>query len=217
MCHDISNMNQVGLGFLEMSLDLLDLDEMGREMLLKPKSAFENSSKLIDNVRKLQKARSGEYPDREMDVGQVLGKVQDHYSRQYGRDVTINYLAKAGYVVKANELLYDLFSNLVENAIKHSRGHPIIDINVEPVRENGRDYYKVRIDDQGPGVPDDLKAVIFERKLTGDIKSKGSGIGLLIVKILVECYNGRAWIEDRVKGDYTKGARFIAMLPAVGK
>jgi len=36
MCHDISNMNQVGMGFLEMALDMLDLDETGREMLLSP-------------------------------------------------------------------------------------------------------------------------------------------------------------------------------------
>jgi signal transduction histidine kinase len=193
------------------------VDEMGREMLLKPKSAFENSSKLIDNVKKLQKARSGKYPEREMDIGQVLGKVRDHYSKQYGLNVTINYLMSSGYRVNANELLYDLFSNLVENAIKHAKAHPMIDINVEPARENGRDYYRVTIDDQGPGIPDELKAVIFERKLTGDIKSKGSGIGLYMVKTLVDIYGGRVWVEDRVQGDRTKGARFVVMLPAVEK
>ncbi|BAI61930.1 putative histidine kinase [Methanocella paludicola SANAE] len=217
MSHDISNMNQVGMGFLEMALDMLDLDEMGREMLLKPKSAFENSSKLIDNVKKLQKARSGKYSEREMDIGQVLGKVRDNYSKQYGPNVTINYLMSSGYMVKANELLYDLFSNLVENAIKHAKAHPMIDINVEPARENGRVYYRVTIDDQGPGIPDELKSVIFERKLTGDIKSKGSGIGLYMVKTLADIYNGRVWVEDRVPGDRTKGARFVAMLPAVEK
>jgi PAS domain S-box-containing protein len=215
MCHDISNMNQVGIGFLEMALDMLDLDDVGREMLWKPKSAFEKSSKLIDNVRKLQKARSSEYQYREMDIGKVLRKVQDSYSKQYGQSVTINYLMNPGYLVKANELLYDLFSNLVGNAIKHSKAHPIIDVNVEPMRENGCDYYMVTIDDQGPGIPDELKAIIFDRKLTGDIKSKGSGIGLFMVKTLVDRYDGRAWIEDRVKGDYTKGARFVIMLPAI--
>ncbi len=217
MCHDISNMNQVGLGFLEMALDMLDLDEASREMLLKPKSAFDNSSKLINNVRKLKKAKSGEYSDREIDIGQVLRKLQDNYSKQYGSRISINYLMNVGYIIKANDLLYDLFSNLVENAIKHSRGHPIIDINVEPIREDGCDYYKVRIDDQGPGIPDELKAIIFERKLTGDTKSKGSGIGLFLVKTLVDSYGGRVWVEDRVKGDRTKGARFVVLLPAVEK
>ncbi|BAI61615.1 putative histidine kinase [Methanocella paludicola SANAE] len=215
MCHDISNMNQVGMGFLEMALDMLDLDEAGQEMLLKPRSAFENSSKLIDNVRKLQKARSGEYPDREMDVGEVLGKVQDYYSRQHGPNVTINYPMNGGCVVRANELLYDLFSNLVGNAIKHSRAHPTIDINVGPASENGHDYYRVTIDDRGPGIPDELKDVIFERKLTGDIKSKGSGIGLLMAKALTDSYKGRIWVEDRIPGDSAKGSRFVVMLPAI--
>jgi|GEM_PF-2941838 len=213
MSHDISNMNQVGLGFLELALDMLDLDEAGREMLLNPKSAFEKSSRLIDNVRKLQKARSGEYESKEMDIGQVLGKVQEHYTKQYGQGITLNYLMNVGYVVKANELLYDLFSNLVANAIKHSRGHPIIDIKVEQVSENGRDYYKIAIDDRGPGVPDRLKSIIFDRKLTGDACSKGSGIGLFLVKTLVDGYRGIVWVEDRIKGDCTKGARFVVMLP----
>ncbi len=213
MCHDISNMNQVGLGFLEMALDMLDLDETGREMLLKPRSAFENSSRLIDNVRKLQKARSGEYPDREMDVGAVLRKVQEDYFRRYGRDITINYVMNTGYVVKANELLYDLFSNLVGNAIKHAKTHPVIDISVEPASENGHNYYRVTIADQGPGIPDELKAVIFDRKLTGNIKSKGSGIGLLMSKVLTDSYKGRIWVEDRIHGDSAKGSRFVVMLP----
>jgi len=101
-------------------------------------------------VRKLQKAGSGEYPEREMDVGAVLGKVRDEYSGQYGPDITINYAMNAGYVVKANELLYDLFSNLVGNAIKHAKTHPVIDVNVEPASENGHSYYKVAIADRAP-------------------------------------------------------------------
>jgi signal transduction histidine kinase len=124
---------------------------------------------------------------------------------------------KAGYVVNANELLYDLFSNLVGNAIKHSKAHPIIDINIKSANESGRDYYRVTIDDQGPGIPDELKAIIFERKLTGDIKSKGSGIGLLMAKTLTDSYKGRIWVEDRIPGDSAKGSRFVVMLPAVEK
>jgi signal transduction histidine kinase len=43
---------------------------------------------------------------------------------------------------------------------------------------------------------------------------KGSGPGLYLVKSLVEGYGGRVWVEDRVHGDHTKGARFVVMLPA---
>jgi signal transduction histidine kinase len=43
------------------------------------------------------------------------------------------------------------------------------------------------------------------------------GLGLYIVKTLVESYGGRVWVEDRVAGDHTKGARFVVMLPTVEK
>jgi signal transduction histidine kinase len=43
------------------------------------------------------------------------------------------------------------------------------------------------------------------------------GLGLYLVKTLVDSYGGRVWVEDRVPGDRTKGARFVVMLPAVGK
>jgi signal transduction histidine kinase len=37
---------------------------------------------------------------------------------------------------------------------------------------------------------------------------------LYLVKSLVESYDGKVWVEDRVKGDHTKGAKFVVMLPA---
>ncbi|HXZ23420.1 MAG TPA: ATP-binding protein, partial [Methanomassiliicoccales archaeon] len=40
-----------------------------------------------------------------------------------------------------------------------------------------------------------------------------TGLGLAIVRALVERYRGRVWIEDRVAGDYSKGARFVVELP----
>lgn len=80
----------------------------------------------------------------------------------------------------------------------------------------GRDVVGT-IDDNGPGVPDDMKEMIFNRLSRGDTKAKGSGLGLYLVKSLVESYSGRVWVEDRVKGNHTQGARFVVMLPVVEK
>jgi signal transduction histidine kinase len=41
------------------------------------------------------------------------------------------------------------------------------------------------------------------------------GLGLYLVKSLVESYHGSVWVEDRVPGDHTKGSRFVVMLPAI--
>jgi signal transduction histidine kinase len=217
MGHDINNLNQVGMGFIEMALDTSGLDDNGRSLISKSLAAFENSSRLIDNVRKLQKVRSGELHHQEMDVGQVLSDVQHHYSNMHGRNITLSYTSVTGYMVMANELLYDVFSNLVGNAIKHSNGNPVINIELKKVNENNRDYYKIAVEDNGPGIPDNMKAMIFNRHLGGGHNTKGSGIGLYLVKMLVDDYGGKVWIEDRVSGDRAKGSRFVVMLPAIEK
>ncbi len=46
---------------------------------------------------------------------------------------------------------------------------------------------------------------------------KGMSLGLYLVKSLVDSYGGKVWVEDRVSGDHTKGARFAVLLPAVEK
>ncbi len=65
------------------------------------------------------------------------------------------------------------------------------------------DNFKVEHD--GPSIPN------------GTNKAKGMSLGLYLVKTLVDSYNGRVWAEDHVKGDHTRGARFVVMLPASDK
>jgi PAS domain S-box-containing protein len=214
MCHDINNMNQIGIGFLELAMDEPGLDEKCRSLLSRSMGAMEGSTRLIDNLRKLKRVKSGELHRQVIDLGQVLTDVKKNYSHIPGRTVTINYVLVKGYRVVANELLYDLFSNLVDNAIKHSKESPVIGISVVTAYEDNKMYYKIVVEDNGPGIPDDLKVKIFSRHLRGDTKAKGSGIGLYLVKTLVNSYQGRLWVEDRVPGDRSKGSKFVVMLPA---
>ncbi len=83
------------------------------------------------------------------------------------------------------------------------------------MQENGSHYYQVSIEDNGPGIPDNFKLKVFNRMLQGNAAAKGMGLGLYIVKTLVDSYQGRVWVEDRVPGDHAKGAKFIVLLPAL--
>jgi len=118
-------------------------------------------------------------------------------------------------MVMANSLLKDVFSNIVENSIKHSKGPLTISIEVLKVEKNGRQYYRVDIEDNGPGITDELKKKLFIEVDKYKIKAERRGFGLQLVSALVQMFKGRVWVEDRIPGDHTKGARFVVILPAV--
>jgi signal transduction histidine kinase len=82
--------------------------------------------------------------------------------------------------------------NLVGNALKYSHGRVV----VQAVREGGA--VRVSVADRGPGIaPDDLPR-IFERYYRGQRhEGEGLGLGLFIVRKLVEAHGGRIWAESR--------------------
>jgi signal transduction histidine kinase len=67
--------------------------------------------------------------------------------------------------------------------------------------------------DRGRGIPDDRKKAVFERFATGMTGIKGFGLGLSIVSTIVEKLGGRIWVDDRIQGDFSKGAVFKVLLP----
>jgi PAS domain S-box-containing protein len=215
MGHDISNMHQMALGFLEIARDA-QVDEGQRALLDKPIEVLQRSARLIRNVRKLQRLREGTINEQTIDLCALLTDLGREYEPMSGKTVSVNLNGHTGCYVRADELLYDVFANLAGNAIKHTDGYAEIKISLESRMEEDRLCYIVSVEDNGPGIPDDFKDIVFKRLLKGTTKAKGSGIGLYLVKSLVDSYHGRVYVEDTVPGDHTKGARFVVLLPATG-
>ncbi|MBU0623330.1 MAG: histidine kinase, partial [Candidatus Thermoplasmatota archaeon] len=63
------------------------------------------------------------------------------------------------------------------------------------------------------GIPDSKKYIVFGRIQTGDERLIATGLGLSIVRAIVEGYHGMVWVEDRVSGDTSKGSIFRVALP----
>ena len=218
MGHDINNMNQIGIGYLEEALETMKIEDDERFLLTKPLQALYNSTQLIDNVRKLQAIKEGCIKLKPIDISAALKEIIIRFSHVPGRDVKINYRAPAGCKVMANDLLKDVFSNIIGNAIKHSEGPLTVDIGLERIEQSdGRKCCRVTVDDNGPGIPDEVKGKLFARFQRGTTKASGKGLGLYLVRTLVESYHGCVRVEDRVPGDYSKGARFVIELPSCEK
>ena len=218
MGHDINNLNQIALGYLELAYELVEDGEI-KELVSKPLDAILNSSKLIENVRTLQMVKMGGLKTEAIDLNIVLSELQAQYSNVPDKDVAIHFTSKSGCFVVTSGLVRDIFSNLIGNSIKHSRDMSSIQIDIELklIYKNGIDYYAVTIADNGPGIADDIKTRIFTRFARGNTKAQGKGLGLYLVKTLIDDYHGDVWVEDRVCGDHTKGSKFIVILPAIVK
>jgi PAS domain S-box-containing protein len=214
MGHDINNMHQIALGYLELARDMHP--EFGqREFLDKPIEVLQRSARLIRNVRKLQKLKEGVFKSHVVDLCQLLIDVQGEFGAVPHKAITLDLHGCEQCHVLANELLHDVFANLVGNAIKHTGERADIVVDLDIVCSEDIQYCRVIVEDDGPGIPDDFKGKVFNRLMKGTDKAKGMGLGLYLVKSLVESYGGNVRVEDRVPGDYTKGAKFMVMLPIV--
>ena len=215
MGHDINNMNQVAMGFLELALEKLcsegRLEKDDVPLLEKPMETMMNSAKLIDNVKKLQRLRAGILEPMLVDLGQVLSEVVSDARYTKGRRIFIDYTPLPGHLVKANELLKDVFSNIVENSIKHSGTIEPLMIAINVLTTDSG--HEVSIEDNGRGIPDARKEEIFDRLSHGKIRALRTGLGLGLVKTLVESFGGLIRVEDRVEGDHSRGCRFVVLLP----
>jgi PAS domain S-box-containing protein len=214
MGHDINNLNQIGLGFLEIALETLKLDESEKQLLMKPMEALKSSTRLISNVRKLQQAKGGNLLFRKISLKEMLERMIPQYCSVAGRSITINFKAECDCSVYANELLSDVFSNIIGNSIKHSSGPLTIGVLLKSEMISGKRYCRVSVEDNGPGIPDEAKRQLFWHGRR-PVKRGAGGLGLYLVLTLVEDFHGSVWVEDRVPGDYSKGCRFVVRLPAV--
>lgn len=143
--------------------------------------------------------------------GAVQEVADDLRGRARARAVTIKNQVEPALIVQADpDRLRQVISNLIDNAIKYGRTEGAVVISAR-VLDSRR--IEVAVQDDGPGIPAEACARIFERFFRGDkARSReqgGTGLGLAIVKHVVQAHGG----EVRVESAPGAGARFSFTLP----
>jgi signal transduction histidine kinase len=107
-----------------------------------------------------------------------------------GKHLALTGVTEPIIVKGSTSTLGRILRNLIENALRHTPEGTTVEVNL------GADGL-IRVSDQGEGVPPDQREAVFQRFWRGD-KSTGSGagLGLSIVKRIVESIGGQIWIED---------------------
>jgi len=215
--HDINNILQIMNSSAELiSLQLKDSNQMEdiESIANIIKKQVSRGTKLVNNVRILSELEESELLIQPTKACDILLKSVEYVKKAYNdRDINVEIDCPDNEIdVIANELLQDVFENILINAIKYNE-NPSIEILISIFRwiyENNT-YYRFEFIDNGIGIQDERKRLIFERN--GELRSdKGMGLGLSLVSKIINYYNGKIWIEDKIKGDYSKGSKFIILL-----
>ncbi len=174
--------------------------------------------KLVTNIYKISELDKDQKKLKVIEIHEVLNN-SVNYVKSAFQDSTININLKSQYneiFIKANNFLPDVFENILFNGLRHNN-NPIIEILIKLSKElnNGIQYLKIEFLDNGIGITDSQKKLIFQNGQTKHKYAKGMGVGLSLVKKIIEMYNGQIRVEDRIKGDYSKGSNFILLIPLV--
>lgn len=168
----------------------------------------DNTTGVVGRVRDVLDTLTGEAePDlHKVNLSVSVRDAVDRLQTTYP-GVTFETDVADGVTVVATEMLDDVLSNLLTNAVDHNDSE---DLTVSTTVERGDDTATVRIADDGVGLTEDDKAAVFRRHETGHVKKTGSGFGLYFVDAMVSTYGGEVSVEDNRSG----GATFVLELPA---
>ncbi|WP_067051971.1 sensor histidine kinase [Methanofollis ethanolicus] len=194
MSHDINNANTVALGYAQMLL--MHLVEKEKYQADRIRQSVLRSSEIIQNVATIRLIHQKNLPLERVDLDAMIREAVNHHP-----DAAIFYEGRT-VMVWADALLPEVLSNLIGNAVKFMDGQGEVFVKVEDEEREVR----VSVEDTGSGIPDEMKGVIFTRFRKGTNKRSGKGLGLYIVRSLVERYGGRVWADDRVPGESGRGA-----------
>jgi len=214
--HDLKNPLSAIRGYAEMIQS--DLDDMPKAEILEVVDRIVINSRhmfeLISNLLEVNEIESGKMnlSLEVIDIVHILQWLIDHYhERAKAKHIDLQFHSQAEqYYVMANEnTTRQVFDNLISNAVKYSPYDKCVCVRIC----QDKNVVRCEIQDEGPGLSDDDQEKLFGQfsrltpKPTGGEHS--TGLGLFIVKKLLDSMQGNVWCESTLG----KGATFIVELP----
>lgn len=115
--------------------------------------------------------------------------------------------------ILADEFIEDVFCMLFENSLECTENDSVnIDVYIGADSVKKPKYVEIKVEEHNCCIPDEEKKKIFN-DLAINEKNNGMGLNLSIMKSVLDRYSGEIRLEDRVKGDHTKGCAFVLRIP----
>ncbi len=193
--------------------DRLSLEQKN-EFLVQIKASTDALLDKVNDLLDAAKIESGkiELFKSDVDIANLLESTKYYYdtlAQQNGIQIVMKLDSAINHMRLDEKKIRQVLDNLLSNAIKHTPQGGTITIRSEV---NGSNV-DISVADTGKGVSDDLKSRIFERYVQGkDSQAKGTGLGLVIARGIIEAHGGNLWVEDNIP----QGAKFVFTLPKAG-
>ncbi|PSP86238.1 histidine kinase [Halobacteriales archaeon QS_1_68_17] len=190
--HDLLNGMMVIQGNVELLAD--HVDEEGAAYLSTVEDWSNDITTLAEKVRSVTRTITDERNVElgPVDLGAPIRRKADKLASAHDA-VTVRIDVPENTTVLGDDLVPEVVENVLWNAVEHNDSdEPEV---IVTTRRTG-DRVQVRIADNGPGIPDEIKETVFEERVTGD-DSGSVGFGLYFVCVMMDLYGGDAWFEDR--------------------
>lgn len=199
--HDIRNDAQQIQGYAQ-----LVAEETGDDRLAYVRDGATHILELTHLSRAFTDDPEAELGSEARPLGDLLDAVVETSRERHPQaDIHLTSPSPEGVLVRGDDLLRNVFENLIRNAVQHHDGDEPrvrLTVNVDP------DTVEVRVADDGPGVPEDVQEHLFEEGAKGS-RSAGTGLGLYLVHVLVSQYGGSVELEHTG----SDGSTFLVTLP----
>ena len=172
-------------------------------------SAADKMQRLIDELLELSRIGREDHASEEISLTELAHDVvQLLAGRIAERGVTVTVAPDLPTVVGDRLRLWQVLQNLIDNAVKFMGEQPEPRIEIGARQDDQQVVCYVR--DNGAGIEPRFHDTVFGLFKRLDAKSDGTGIGLAVVKRIVEVHGGRIWVESAGKG---QGSTFYISLP----
>ena len=175
--------------------DLADaMTDDARKHLAQLRSRVRRMGAIVDGILAFARVGQGRAQLESIDFGDLLRDVVEMLQPPEGAVIQIAPGMPVARVQR--QLLDQVFSNLIGNALKYARRpDPRVDVGAT---ESDR-FYEIWVTDNGPGIAEQYHERIWSlfQRLESQDQIEGTGVGLALVKKIVEGQGGRAWVESR--------------------
>lgn len=184
--------------YAELMLKNKSIDENGQKMLSRILIGADKMNFLIKEILNLARVGRSEINFETVDIESLLKEIKGEVWSAFKADHTELVLGQLPHIKGDKTMIAQVFTNLIGNAVKYSAMVDKPKVEVSAYIDGGETIYAVK--DNGIGIDNRYYDRVFELfKRMDNVKDiEGTGVGLAIVKRVVEKHNGRVWFESKL-------------------